>query len=280
MRQEMTSALYRKGFGFRQVLAFIAILVLGSGAEGACRQPLEQDQQVRRTLAVTTTGVGVITAWGIVNWDYFTEKPTASSEGWFGQESPEGGADKLGHMFTTYATSQGVASLFEDWCFPRKDAALYGTLSSLAILSYMELGDAFSSYGFSYEDFLANAIGGLAGYYRYRYPEWASKVDFRWEVGLKPEQFDITTDYDNSKYLLALKLNGFSAFRDSFLRHFELHAGYYSRGYSDTDEPDERNLYIAIGLNITDLFRRNGYDKTATFLNYYQPPFTYFPIEE
>lgn len=263
-----------------QILMLTAVLVFASGAEGKCREPITPDDQFRRTLSVNVTGVGVITAWGIVNWDYFTKPPKASSEGWFGRDTPEGGADKLGHIFTTYATAQGISSLFEYWCFSQQDAASYGALSSLAILGYMEVGDAFADYGFSYEDLVANAFGALAGYYRYRYPSLARKVDLRWEIGLEPEQLDTTTDYNNSKYLVALKLNGFDTFRRSFFRHLELHAGYYARGYSDPDEPDERTLYVGIGLNLTDLFRRHGHNKTATFFNYYQPPGIYLPAEK
>lgn len=261
------------------MLLLTTALAFTPPAGGECREPLTPDEQTRRTLSITATGVGVVTAWGMANWDYFRKQPSASSEGWFGQNTPEGGADKLGHVFTTYVTAQGIASLFEYWCFTPQDAALYGSISSFAILGYMELGDAFSDFGFSYEDLIANAFGGLAGYYRYRYPQLASKVDLRWEVGLDPSQLDLATDYDNSKYLVALKLNGFDTLRGSFLRHVELHAGYYARGYSDPDEPDQRTLYLGLGLNLTDLFRRHGYRKTATVLNYFQPPGTYVPTE-
>lgn len=262
------------------ILLLMTVLFFASGADGKCREPITPDAQTRRTLSVNVTGMGVITAWGIANWNYFTKPPRASSEGWFGHDTPEGGADKFGHLFTTYATAQGISSLFEYWCFSPADAASYGALSSLAILGYMEVGDAFTDYGFSFEDLVANAAGALAGYYRYRYPGLARKVDLRWEIGLEPEQFDTTTDYDNSKYLVALKLNGFDTFHRGFFRHLELHAGYYARGYPDPDEPDERTLYVGIGLNLTDLFRRHGYKKTATFLNYYQPPGIYLPTEK
>ncbi|MBW4934917.1 DUF2279 domain-containing protein [Marinobacter sp. F4206] len=276
----MKPRLLYASFRFGQTTLLLAVLIFASSVMAQCPGPIEPEDRLRRAASVTVTGAGIITAWGIAHWDYFSTRPSASSEGWFGQDSPEGGADKLGHLFTTYATAQGISSLFEHWCFTPEDAARYGALSSFAILGYMELGDAFSDFGFSYEDLIANAAGALAGYYRYRYPSLARKVDLRWEVGVKPNQIDLTTDYDNSKYLVALKLNGFDTFSQGFLRHVELHAGYYTRGYSAPDEPDERTLYVGIGLNLTDLFRRNGYSKTATFLNYYQPPGTYLAAEE
>jgi hypothetical protein len=254
---------------------FAAMLTVSDGVRAECQEPIPPEDRLRRATIVTASGICIVTAWGVVNWDYFSRTPQAKSEGWFGRNTDEGGVDKFGHVFTTYAAAQGISRLFEYWCFSTEDAALCGSLSSLAILGYMEFGDAFSNYGFSYEDFIANAIGGIASYCRYRYPSLARKVDLRWEIGFNPNKGDITTDYENSKYLIALKLNGFDAFSKSILRHFEIHAGYYTRGYSDPDKRHKRNLYAGIGLNLTDLLRRHGYRKLATFLNYYQPPGTY-----
>lgn len=262
-----------------QFAVLAAMIAASVGVCADCQEPIPPECRIQRATIVTLSGIGIVTAWGIANWDYFSQTPQAQSEGWFGRNTGEGGADKLGHLFTTYATAQGISSLFDYWCFTREDAALYGSLSSLAIMGYMEFGDAFSNYGFSYEDFIANVIGGMASYFRYRYSELARKVDLRWEIGLDPNKGDITTDYENSKYLIALKLNGFDTFSKSILRHFEIHAGYYTRGYSDPDKRHKRNLYTGIGLNLTDLLRRHGYPKLATFLNYYQPPGTYIAAE-
>jgi hypothetical protein len=88
------------------------------------------------------------------------------------------------------------------------------------------------------------------------------------EYKLNTESFaDFTTDYENSKYLLALKLNGFDFARSGFLKHIELHVGYYTRGFSDPDADKERNVFVGIGFNLTDLFRRHSYNRTATLFN-------------
>jgi hypothetical protein len=263
------------------LIAFVLLLggVFATKTSADCTEPLTSEDQNRQVRNVTLAGVGVVTAWGVVSWDYFSRKPQSKAEGWFGQNTYEGGVDKLGHVFATYAVAQGISNFMEHRCFTPEKAALYGSLSSLAIMGVMEAGDSFSKYGFSYEDFIANALGGIASYYRYRSPSLARKVDLRWEIGLDPGQIDFTTDYENSKYLVALKFNGFELFNKSILKHVELHAGYFARGYSDANEPDERNLYIGIGLNLTDLFRRKGYHNVATFLNYYQPPGTYLVVE-
>jgi len=233
-------------------------------------------QQNQKLLFVTMAGVGVITAWGVIQWDYFSQTPHATSEGWFANDTKEGGADKLGHMYFSYLSTHGLSYLYEKWNIPRDKASVYGALSSFLILGYMELGDSFSEYGLSYEDLIANALGSLMGYFLYTTPDLARKIDFRWEYGFEPNGSDFTTDYENSKYLFAFKLNGFTCMQSSFLKHVELLLGYYQRGFSDLEQEKERNIFLGLGFNLTDLLYRHSYKKTATILRYIQVPYTYF----
>ena len=245
-----------------------------------CLEESSQKEQYQDLIKVNLTGVGIVTAWGVANWDYFSNSPKSGSENWFQNDTKSGGADKLGHMYTAYVASHGLSALYESWCFNQDDAALYGALSSLAILGYMEVGDSFSEFGFSHEDMIINGVGSLLGYYLYTNPNMSSKIDFRWEYGVHPNNNDITTDYENSKYLFALKLNGFDSFRDNFLKHIEFHVGYYTRGFDDPVDTKERNVFFGIGLNLTDLFRRHSYKKTATVLRYIQVPGTNIEFEK
>lgn len=244
-----------------------------------CATEASWQQQKSDLIKVNLTGIGIVTAWGIAKWDYFTNSPKSADEGWFQNNTDEGGADKAGHMYTSYVTTHGLSYMFETWCFKKDDAALYGALSSLAILGYLEIGDSFSDYGFSKEDFIANSVGSLLGYYLYINPELSNKLDLRWEYGLHPTGNDFTTDYENSKYLFALKLNGFEIFRDTFLKHVELQLGYYAHGFDDPLQTKERNLFFGIGLNLTDLFKRHSYRKTAAVLKYIQIPGTNMEFE-
>jgi hypothetical protein len=228
----------------------------------------------RRVVLTTAAGIGAVTVWGVWQWDYFSTTPHADSEDWFGKNTDSGGADKLGHLYTAYVASHGFASLYEYWSFERKDAALFGSLTSLAVFGAMELGDSFSDYGFSGEDMAANLIGCAAGYLLYTCPNLAAKIDLRWEYGLSPNKTDFFTDYENSKYLIALKLNGFEFAQQNWLKYIELHAGYYTRDFSDSADDGKRYAYAGVGFNLTDLLFRNGYKKTATLLRYVQPPYT------
>ncbi|GAA3526484.1 DUF2279 domain-containing protein [Zobellella aerophila] len=251
-----------------------------NNAQAACEQVLPGAQQQQKLQTVLLAGTGLITLWGVANWDYFSRVPHAQSEGWFGQHTNEGGADKLGHLYSVYAASQGLGYLYEQWCFTPGDAALYGALSAFAVFGYMEVGDSFSDFGFSYEDVIANGVGSTASYYLSIYPELAEKIDIRWEYGVKPQQADFITDYQNSKFLVALKLSGFDAFKQGVLKYGELHLGYLARGYSDPTQINERSLYLGVGLSLSELFRQTGHHKTATLFNYYQAPGTYITTEK
>lgn len=87
-------------------------------------------EQRQRLLEVNLAGIALVSAWGVYKWDYFSRSPHAESEGWFGNSTDDGGADQLGHLYSTYLASHGLAYLYEKWRFPRDEAALYGALSS------------------------------------------------------------------------------------------------------------------------------------------------------
>lgn len=222
-----------------------------------------------------------ILAWGYANWDYGEKTAHTESEGWFEYDTEEGGADKLGHMYTGYVITHGSAALYRKWGYAREKASLLGAGTSLMVTGLMEVGDSFSNYGFSYEDMIANFLGSALGYYLYRYPEVQKKIDFRWEF--KPDfdelKQDFVTDYEHSKYLLAIKAEGFDSIQSDWLKAFELHIGYYARNYEEYSPagPDNRKryLYAGIGLNVTRLIR--GFSRTRVF-DYLQVPYTYTEI--
>lgn len=225
---------------------------------------------------------GTVVAWGTLNWDYFQRTPHARSEEWFSHGTKEGGADKVGHVYTTYVLSDYYASLYRQWNYPAEKAARYGALSALGTTGIMEFGDAFSDYGFSVEDMIMNGLGAAASYWRGTHPEWERKIDFRVEYSPDPDDFeaDVFTDYERLKYLVAVKAAGFDPLKDSPLRYFELHLGYFSRNYDDYRPtlPDrrERTLYVAVGLNVGKLLE--GLWETEIF-DYLQIPYTYLPLE-
>lgn len=218
---------------------------------------------------------GAIIGWGIANWDYGSRSPRASNEGWFGRNTKHGGADKLGHAYMTYVFTHSFSWLYKKWGYENDDAALYGTFSALAMQTLMEVGDSFSSHGFSWEDMVMNAVGAGAGYLTRTHPNLARKVDFRVEYNPKFDTADVFTDYENQKYLMAVKLDGFDAVPDNPLRYVELHLGYYTRGYkSGIPEARRRNVYVGVGLNVSRLLKQWRLPIASTITRYYQVPGT------
>jgi hypothetical protein len=242
----------------------------------------DHNESKKDILYTNLVGAAVITAWGVANWEYAANSPSRENEEWFGRETKSGGADKLGHLYATYAIGSGLAGLYESWGYTEDDAALYGSLSSFFLMNYMEVGDSFSSeYGFSYEDFVMNTIGAVSAYLFYTNSELAKRVDLRVEYVPSFETADVITEYEKMKYLIAIKAEGFESVSNPYLKYAELHLGYYTRNYEGGySSQSERIVYLGIGINLSRAFRENGHAKTARFLNYYQLPYTYLPLEK
>jgi uncharacterized protein YfiM (DUF2279 family) len=237
--------------------------------------PENQGLTAKEKVALTRwVGVGAIFGWGLLQWDYGQQSPHLAHEGWFQHDTPEGGADKLGHLYTGYVLARMLGSVYRDWGIDRDRAAAEAALTSWLVTTTMELGDSFSPYGFSWEDMVMNAAGAGAGYALMRSETWRERLDIRTEYEFNTSTDDPSTDYENARYLLALKLGGFESLRDTPLKWLELHAGYYVRGYDNAFAPDERTLYAGLGLNLSALLRAGGMRRSANFLQFYQPPGT------
>lgn len=238
-------------------------------------ESLSKEQKV---LLTNLGGIAAVTGWGIANWDYFANGPKTGSEGWFSKDTQEGGADKCAHFYFSYTFSHILSNTFEHWGYPSQKSALLGSLSSFAMMSYMEFGDSFSNYGFSHEDFLMNLLGAATGYLVYRHPDLARKIDFRIEYIPTFEQMDFFSDYDDMKFLVAIKLDGFDGIQNPLARYLEIHLGYYARGF-DSGQTPQRNIYLGVGINLSKIFHQVSMKKTARVLNYYQLPHTYVSLE-
>ncbi len=239
---------------------------------------------IDRVLYTNLAGAALVTVWGVAFWDYFSTAPSLGHEGWFQKDTKYGGADKFGHMYSTYLWSLGFSSLYEYWGMDTDRSSIYGPLSAWSFQFLMELGDSFStSQGFSYEDVVANTVGALFYYAREKYPELKKKMDLRLEY--LPDfqgSGDVFTQYNSMKYLFALKFNGFDSMKDTFLKYGEIELGYYTRGYQDHDNylpgAQERDIFVGIGINVSQVLASWGWTKTAKVFNYYQMPYTYVPF--
>lgn len=245
-------------------------------------KPATEEELYDRVLYTNIAGAAFVTAWGVAFWDYFTVKPIAGDEGWFNHDTKYGGADKLGHVYSTYLWSLGFASLYEYWGMKEEDSMIYGPLTSWIFQGIMEVGDSFSeSQGFSYEDLVMNTLGAGFYYLREKYPSLKAKLDLRLEyIPDFNSDVDIFTQYNSMKYLFALKFSGFESMESNFLRYGEFHLGYYTRGYQNSEAyaQKERVIYVGVGINVSEILASMGWMKTSKVFNYYQLPYTYVPF--
>ena len=208
----------------------------------------------------TGTTVAGVTAIGLTSWNWGSSKSFRwNPEGWFGEQTGSGGADKLGHAFTSYALTNVLADrLVREGRSPER-AGLSAALTSQAIMLYVELFDGLSDdHGFARQDVVMNLLGTGLAYARTVNPALRDTLDFRMEYepsgykGFRP-----FSDYSGQKYVLAFKLGGVSALRDTPLRYLELQTGYYTRGFSKAEKDDglerSRHSFVGIGINLNEL---------------------------
>lgn len=241
-------------------------------------------KEKKAALLNLATGAGILT-WGMFTWDYGERTLYFRDEGWFERTSNEGGADKLGHCYSGYALSHLFYYQYEKWGYEKEKALRLGVLSSIGATGIMELGDSFSDFGFSYQDMMFDVLGAAIGYAMVKYPYLAEKIDFRAEYDpfrsgkLKD---DVFTDYDRLKFLIAFKLSGIKMLKNSYLRSFEAHVGYYAHGYDEyventgMNDDRHRKIYVGVGLNIGELIKPLWNTK---IFNYIQIPYTYAPAD-
>lgn len=195
--------------------------------------------------------------------------------------------DKLGHGFTSYALTNALAERLLDKGRDPQQAALSAALTTQAIMLYVEAFDGFSNdHGFSKEDVLMNLLGSGVAYARIVQPGMRDLVDFRMEY--KPsgyKGFKPLSDYSGQKYLVAFKLGGVPALRNTPLKYVELQGGYYTRGFSKAEAAEgmgrTRRGFVGVGINLNELLlgRRNAgegaWRKTGRFaLEHVQLPGT------
>jgi len=223
------------------------------------RLPAIQDKTLRM-LAATGVAIGSV-AGGALN--SFTETPHHSfhftSEGFFGQGTYVGGADKASHFVDYAIVSKELANLYGVMGFSRGDSILLGFGVAVATGLMNEVGDGTNPYGFSWEDATMDMLGAGAS---------AAIAAMRLEdlVGFRHglllplagnktccAQSGQGRDYSNEIYTADLHLAGVARrfnLKIGPLRYLLFSATYGTKGYpSGVPELRERQVGLEIGLD-------------------------------
>ena len=260
---------------FRGLMALMLMVGGHAAAQAQVRYDLASwGEDVKAAKWETGVAVAGVTALGLTSWDWGSSKSFKwNSEGWFGKDTGSGGADKLGHAFTSYALTNVLANrLLREGRSPER-AALSAAITTQAIMLYVEVFDGLSNdHGFAREDVVMNLLGTGLAYVRTVNPKVRDLVDFRMEYqksgykGYRP-----FSDYSGQKYLAALKLGGFNALRNTPFQYLELQAGYYTRGFSKGEQANglarSRHSFIGVGLNLSALLFGNRTNDEAALKN-------------
>jgi len=234
--------------------------------------------------------------YGMNSWweDGFSGSFRTVDEGWFGQNTYAGGADKAGHAFFTYTGARLLTRGFEALGNGPGHALRLGAWTSLGVMTAVEVVDGFSKkYRFSMEDAVANAVGAAFAVLVEKYPRVDALLDFRLlyqrsDDAKRVGETDVIADFSGQTYLLAVKADGVPRLREvPVVRYLELQVGYNTLGYEPNDgtmNDPHRRIYYGVGINLSRLlsdtvFRgdlKGGKIQrgTDTLLEYLQVPWT------
>jgi hypothetical protein len=217
---------------------------------------------------------------GFATWTYYAwyrkHKPLDQykwgGDGWFGERTYAGGADKLGHAWATMSLARVGTELLHQWGgYSKLSSTLVSTALSELLFLAVEFKDGFY-YTFSYGDAVLNTAGALTAVALSLSPRLDDLFDFRVEYWPSHEyrrQFsggnvNIAEDYSGETYLLAFHLGGLRSLRDSrwgsWTRFVDLAVGFGTRGYkpdppmrSLPDYVHRQELSIGVSLNMQGL---------------------------
>jgi hypothetical protein len=243
-----------------------------------------------RTLLFSGAVLLAVPLIGEVTWwrNEETEGLHTAREGWLGRDTYAGGADKVSHVVGSYLISRELALRYERFGnSPARSRALSIGMTNLAGF-LIESGDGFTTYGFSWEDWVSNVLGsslaaGIAaagaddlvglrfGYVRTRIPPKDGRAAA------------YGSDYSREIYSADLKLDG--AFwrlgiRPGPARFLLLSLTYGSKGYRFSPvEKRERNVGIDVGLNAVEILKAVGVRENTWWGLPLLKFFTYYRLE-
>lgn len=248
---------------------------------------LEAAKHIKWELGLVTAGAVYL---GLDSWNWGSSNSFKfNDEGFFGMDTGSGGADKLGHMYSSYVINEIFNKRMNHYTDNKIQAARKSALFSSAVMLGVEIFDGYSDdHGFSYEDVILNTAGIGVSYLKNTVPGLDEKIDLRVEYHPSDAYSDHPiTDYSGYTYIAALKLGGFRKLKATPLKYFELQLGYHTEGFKVKDRvqfPERKSeISVGLGLDLSEVlfkpakrYTDSGFvDAADTFFRYYRAPGTY-----
>jgi hypothetical protein len=206
------------------------------------------------------------TVWAYFAWYYQEAHLPAfrvGGDGYFGEGTYAGGADKLGHVWINYTLSRATGQILQWGGWKARSAALLSSGLSMAFWTFVEVKDGFY-YEFSPGDEYANIGGALLSALMIAFPRVDELFDYRVEYWPSKEyktnftngDVNIAGDYTGQRYLLALHLGALPGIRSAtwspWARLIDVAIGYETDKYKPVPSPMEprvRTQHLFFGLS-------------------------------
>lgn len=191
---------------------------------------------------IGTSAIWAADAW----WQGRAHKFYFYSEGWFNDYSL--GIDKIGHAFTSYFYFHTFHNIMLWGGFDPSVAFWWGAGITELLALCLEVGDGFSTFGFSYEDLLSNTFGLTYGMLQTRVP-FLQNFSLKWSYipVRQRDGLNFTQHYDSHTYWLSFNIHGLlpDRWKEYWPRWIQL-AG----GYSVDANQTRREGVIGIDFNL------------------------------
>jgi len=252
------------------------------------RIAVEQEQPARHdhhiAAAVTLGGMyAAFSGWMYLAW-YRHHNSTGfkwGGDGWLGDRTYAGGADKLGHAWSTMMLARLGTEMLDQWGgYDRDTSNLVSCALSEALFIGVEVRDGYF-YEFSFSDAAGDTLGAVMAYAMTRWPRVDELFDFRVEYwpsemylrkvdGKSPcpiggcSRWNIAEDYSGQTYLLAVHLGEAWPRLGRWSRYIDVAGGFGTRNYKPSAVPGfdddllamkpHQDLSLRISFNAQGLF--------------------------
>lgn len=230
-------------------------------------EPVEPPVEDHRVLSAIGLGGTYVTlgTWAWFAWYYNRPRLPQwkfGGDGWFGDTTYAGGADKFGHFWANLTFSRLGTDLLRRGGWGKWSSSAIGSGMSLAFFFMVEVKDGFF-YEFSPSDMAGNTTGALLAFAMSNWPALDDALDVRvqWWPSVQFQRqlsANFVEDYSGETYLFAYKPRSLRFVREGdwdvrWLEFVNPVIGFQSRGYKPLPLPSDneiRKQEIFVGLTI------------------------------
>jgi hypothetical protein len=230
-------------------------------------------------------GIGAPIHYGTQSWHFTDEK-------WFQYDTYAGGADKASHFTVSSGVSRLLYDIYRDDGKTVDQSFYLALATTLAAGTMVEIGDAITVYGFSFEDLTADILGATSGLLIHRY-HLQDLIGLRLgpagttipeDVG--PSEESIGASYSNEIYVVDLKLGGLIRRLNGnpgFSRFLLTSFAFYTKGFGyDPPLPGRyQSVGVELGINFPEILKVLCVPDTTwwgkglyAFFNFFRIPYT------